>query len=162
MPIKAVESQRLYRRIAEQIVHLIRRGEYRPGQRLPPERDLARMLQVSRPSVREALIALEVEGYVEVRVGSGVYVMQQRQAAHAERLPPDSGPFELIAARAPAASCDSMEVITEVCSAIAAVQSSGVSKWCSSRVKSGPVRWSHSVRTASASALFALASAISR
>ena len=50
--------------------------------------------------MREALIALEVEGYVEVRVGSGVYVTQQRpQAARAELLPRDSGPFELIAAR---------------------------------------------------------------
>ena len=77
MPIKAVEPQRLYRHIAEQIAQLIRRGEYRPGERLPPERDLARQLGVSRPSVREALIALEVEGYVEVRVGSGVYVMHR-------------------------------------------------------------------------------------
>ena len=99
MPIKAVEPQRLYRRIAEQIVQLIRRGEYRAGQRLPPERDLAKMLQVSRPSVREALIALEVEGFVEVRVGSGVYVTEKRPSARAARLPADSGPFELIAAR---------------------------------------------------------------
>lgn len=100
MPIKAVEPQRLYRRIAEQIVQLIRRGEYRPGARLPPERDLARLLKVSRPSVREALIALEVEGYVEVRVGSGVYVTRARPPSRrAERVVGDSGPFELIAAR---------------------------------------------------------------
>lgn len=100
MPIKAVEPQRLYRRIAEQIVQLIRRGEYRPGERLPPERDLARQLEVSRPSVREALIALEVEGYVEVRVGSGVYVTQRRPPSRrADARSGDSGPFELIAAR---------------------------------------------------------------
>ena len=100
MPIKAVEPQRLYRRIAEQIVQLIRRGEYRPGERLPPERDLARQLKVSRPSVREALIALEVEGYVEVRVGSGVYVTQHRPPARrTDPLSGDAGPFELIAAR---------------------------------------------------------------
>jgi DNA-binding FadR family transcriptional regulator len=99
MPIKAVEPQRLYRRIAEQIARLIRRGEYKPGARLPPERDLARLLKVSRPSVREALIALEVEGYVEVRVGSGVYVTLRRPAARSDPLPGDSGPFELIAAR---------------------------------------------------------------
>ena len=100
MPIKAVEPQRLYRRIAEQIVQLIRRGEYRPGERLPPERDLARLLKVSRPSVREALIALEVEGYVEVRVGSGVYVTQRRPATRrADPRSGDSGPFELITAR---------------------------------------------------------------
>jgi DNA-binding FadR family transcriptional regulator len=54
---------------------------------------------VSRPSVREALIALEVEGYVEVRVGSGVYVMGPRQGLGAQPLPADSGPFELIRAR---------------------------------------------------------------
>jgi len=98
MPIKAVEPQRLYRRIAEQIARLIKRGEYKPGQRLPPERDLARQLNVSRPSVREALIALEVEGHVEVRVGSGVYVTQPA-AKGVEPLPADSGPFELITAR---------------------------------------------------------------
>ncbi len=100
MPIKAVEPRRLYRQIADQIAALIRRGEYRPGARLPPERDLAAKLGVSRPSVREALIALEVEGYVEVRVGSGVYVADARRtAARRSALPPDSGPFELIDAR---------------------------------------------------------------
>jgi len=66
----------------------------------PPERDLAKQLGVSRPSVREALIALEVEGYVEVRVGSGVYVLGTRAKPKAnETLPEDSGPFELIKAR---------------------------------------------------------------
>ena len=100
MPIKAVESQRLYRRIAEEIARLIKRGEYGPGARLPPERDLARMLKVSRPSVREALIALEVEGYVDVRVGSGVYVSHAGGSrGRPTRLPADSGPFELITAR---------------------------------------------------------------
>jgi DNA-binding FadR family transcriptional regulator len=101
MPLQAVENKRLYRQIADQIAALISRGEYGAGQRLPPERDLARQLGVSRPSVREALIALEVEGYVEVRVGSGVYVTAPQPAspAGAEKLPADSGPFELIRAR---------------------------------------------------------------
>lgn len=98
MPLQAVESRRLYRQIADQIAALIDGGEYRGGQRLPPERDLARQLGVSRPSVREALIALEVEGYVEVRVGSGVYVVGKHPSA-AAKLPADSGPFELIRAR---------------------------------------------------------------
>jgi DNA-binding FadR family transcriptional regulator len=98
MPLQAVESRRLYRQIADQIAALIDKGEYGAGERLPPERDLAKQLGVSRPSVREALIALEVEGYVEVRVGSGVYVTgRQREAA--PTLPADSGPFELIRAR---------------------------------------------------------------
>jgi GntR family transcriptional repressor for pyruvate dehydrogenase complex len=100
MPIQTVETRRLYRQIADQIAELIRSGEYTPGSRLPPERDLAKQLGVSRPSVREALIALEVEGYVEVRVGSGVYVTNDRPRAEtAEPLPADSGPFELIRAR---------------------------------------------------------------
>jgi DNA-binding FadR family transcriptional regulator len=116
MPIKAVEPQRLYRRIAEQISRLIRRGEYKPGERLPPERDLARQLEVSRPSVREALIALEVEGYVEVRVGSGVYVTHRRPALPSvDPLPGDSGPFELIAAR---------RLLESECAALAARQAS--------------------------------------
>ena len=99
MPLQAVENRRLYRQIADQIAALIERGEYGMGQRLPPERDLARQLGVSRPSVREALIALEVEGYVEVRVGSGVYVVGPRAGSAPEALPADSGPFELIRAR---------------------------------------------------------------
>jgi DNA-binding FadR family transcriptional regulator len=99
MPLQAVDSRRLYRQIADQIAALIEKGEYRKAQRLPPERDLARQLGVSRPSVREALIALEVEGYVEVRVGSGVYVLGPPPADRADALRADSGPFELIRAR---------------------------------------------------------------
>ena len=99
MPIQAVDNRRLYRQIADQIAALIEKGEYGEGQRLPPERDLAKQLGVSRPSVREALIALEVEGYVEVRVGSGVYVLGPRASDPPSPLPADSGPFELIKAR---------------------------------------------------------------
>ena len=100
MPIQAVETRRLYRQIADQLVALIANGEYEPGARLPPERDLAVQLGVSRPSVREALIALEVEGHVEVRVGSGVYVTQAgTRSSDAKQLASDSGPFELIRAR---------------------------------------------------------------
>src|SRR5215217_6961283 len=85
MPLPAVESSRLYRQIAEQLRALISAGELSAGARLPAERDLARQLGVSRPSVREALIALEVEGWVEVRTGSGIYVQppQQRNGVHA-------------------------------------------------------------------------------
>jgi GntR family transcriptional repressor for pyruvate dehydrogenase complex len=100
MPIQVIEARRLYRQIADQIGDLIKRGEFKPGQRLPAERDLASQLGVSRPSVREALIALEVQGYVEVRVGSGVYVAKANGAqTAASPLPTDSGPFELISAR---------------------------------------------------------------
>jgi DNA-binding FadR family transcriptional regulator len=101
MPLQAVESKRLYRQIAEQVRALIASGEFPLGSRLPPERDLAAQLGVSRPSVREALIALEVEGLVEVRMGSGIYVTAL-DSAPAERGKVDAalGPFDIIRARA--------------------------------------------------------------
>src|SRR5664279_2517815 len=80
MPFQSIEPRRLYRQIADQIRTLIRSGEFPAGARLPPERDLAKQLGVSRPSVREALIALEVEGLVEVRIGSGIYILNGGRA----------------------------------------------------------------------------------
>src|ERR1700741_4081514 len=97
MPLQAVENRRLYRQIADQITALIERGEYGAGKRLPPERDLAVQLGVSRPSVREALIALEVEGFVEVRMGSGIYVC--KRVATRERRITAEAPLETIRAR---------------------------------------------------------------
>ena len=107
MPFQSIEPRRLYRQIADQIRTLIRNGEFPTGARLPPERDLAKQLGVSRPSVREALIALEVEGLVEVRIGSGIYVQApgaRNGAKAAGRGGPDdggakAGPFELLRAR---------------------------------------------------------------
>lgn len=102
MPLQTVEPQRLYRQIAEQLRSLIASGEFLPGSRLPAERDLAKQLGVSRPSVREALIALEVEGWVEVRTGSGVYVLERPGHLNggAVKVPPTEwGPLELIRAR---------------------------------------------------------------
>src|SRR6187431_1288947 len=102
MPLQAVEFQRLYRQIAEQLRSLIQSGEFPPGSRLPAERELAQQLGVSRPSVREALIALEVEGWVEVRTGSGVYVLDRsgHLNGHAVQVSPSEwGPLELIRAR---------------------------------------------------------------
>lgn len=96
MPLVAIDTDRLYKKIARMISDLIAAGEFVPGQRLPGERDLARQLGVSRPSVREALIALEVEGKVEVRVGTGVFVCPPKKAAP-QLL--GEGPFELIRAR---------------------------------------------------------------
>src|SRR6218665_820579 len=69
--LEAVSAQRVYRLMAERIAQKIRAGGFPVGSRLPAERELAELLQVSRSSVREALIALEVSGYVEVRVGGG-------------------------------------------------------------------------------------------
>jgi DNA-binding FadR family transcriptional regulator len=113
MPFQSIEPRRLYRQIADQIRGLIRSGEFPAGSRLPPERDLAKQLGVSRPSVREALIALEVEGLVEVRIGSGIYVLaangKHDDAPAAGDAP--AGPFELLRAR---------YVIESECAALAA------------------------------------------
>jgi DNA-binding FadR family transcriptional regulator len=76
MPIQVIDNQRLYRQIADQLRALIDSGEFPPGSRLPAERELAKMLGVSRASVREAMIALEVIGLVDVRVGNGVLVCE--------------------------------------------------------------------------------------
>ena len=119
MPLQTVEPQRLYRQIAEQLRSLIGQGEFAPGSRLPAERDLAAQLGVSRPSVREALIALEVEGWVEVRTGSGVYVLERpakaRQSAvtNSPIAATEWGPLELIRAR---------RVVEGEIAAIAAIQ----------------------------------------
>jgi DNA-binding FadR family transcriptional regulator len=80
MPIQTIRSQRLYRQIADQLQQLIREGEFPPGTLLPPERELAQSLGVSRASVREALIALEVVGQVAVKVGHGVVVLESSSA----------------------------------------------------------------------------------
>ncbi|WP_420140032.1 FadR/GntR family transcriptional regulator [Sphingomonas sp.] len=91
-------TTRLYAQLAERIADMIRTGGYKVGDRLPSERELSLSYDVSRPTIREAIIALEVDGLVEVRVGSGVYVR-----APARRLGKPAiqgvGPFELLEAR---------------------------------------------------------------
>lgn len=98
--LKPVESRRLYQQIADQIRELIDRGGFEAGTRLPPERDLALQLGVSRPSLREALIALDVEGRVEVRSGSGVYVSATKPSpAPAKTAAMGESPSQLMEAR---------------------------------------------------------------
>lgn len=89
---------RLYRVVSARIEELIREEQIQPGERLPAERDLATKLGVSRTSLREALIALELGGVVEVRGGSGVYVSDQA-TPKAEGPAAGPGPFEVLAAR---------------------------------------------------------------
>jgi DNA-binding FadR family transcriptional regulator len=89
---------RLYRVVSGRIEDLIREENIQPGERLPSERDLALKLGVSRTSLREALIALELGGVVEVRGGSGVYV-SERKAGQRDGEATSPGPFEVLAAR---------------------------------------------------------------
>jgi DNA-binding FadR family transcriptional regulator len=72
-----------YEQVAERLAAEIRSGAYAPGSRLPSERELARVLEVSRASVREAIGALQVAGVVETRPGSGTFVASR---------PPSSAP----------------------------------------------------------------------
>lgn len=97
--LKPIDSRRLYQQIADQIRTLIKQGDFSVGARLPPERDLAVQLGVSRPSVREALIALEVEGSVEVRMGAGVYVCAVSERAAPTSTSLGESPIELMRAR---------------------------------------------------------------
>jgi DNA-binding FadR family transcriptional regulator len=92
------ESGRLYEKVADDLAQRIAAGEYVLGRRLPSERDLAQAYAVSRPTIREAIIALELDGLVEVRLGSGVYVTA-RLPRGGEAGATDVGPFELLEAR---------------------------------------------------------------
>jgi len=76
MTLPVIKTERLYRQIANVIMAGITRGDFVAGGLLPPERELAKQLGVSRSSVREALIALEMTGWVDIRTGNGVYVAQ--------------------------------------------------------------------------------------
>ncbi len=89
---------RLYHRVAEQLAEVISAGEFPEGSRLPAERKLAERFNVSRPTIREAIIALELAGCVEVKGGSGVYVTAGGSGSFnaTER---DLGPFEILEAR---------------------------------------------------------------
>ena len=95
-------TSRSYQRLAVQLLDLITDGEFKIGERLPSERGLAERFGVSRTSVREAMIALELQGAVEVRLGSGIYVTQENMASvcvpsFVPEIGP--GPFELLRAR---------------------------------------------------------------
>ena len=95
-------GDRTYQKLAARIAVLIADGEFQVGARLPSERALAERFDVSRTLLREAIIVLEIQGRVEVRGGSGIYVCAA--PASAERstafMPPAGpGPFELLRAR---------------------------------------------------------------
>jgi GntR family transcriptional repressor for pyruvate dehydrogenase complex len=98
--MKSTEPKRLYQTVAAQILALIRQEEFPAGERLPPERELALKLGVSRPSLREALIALEIGGQIEIRMGSGVYVRDASAEDVSVMAALGDSPSELMQARA--------------------------------------------------------------
>lgn len=92
------DGRKLYQQVATTIAAAIQRGDYRPGQRIPSERELADEHKVSRPTIREATIALEVIGLVRSRHGSGIYVVDH-PPAEPSTTELDIGAFELTEAR---------------------------------------------------------------
>src|SRR5260370_7577124 len=72
--VDVIRKTKVYEKIAHQIQRLIRDGLLKPGDKLPPERELASMFQVSRSSLRDAIRALELMGLVEPRQGEGTVV----------------------------------------------------------------------------------------
>lgn len=91
-------GERLYKGIVDQIIASIEAGDFPVGGRLPPERELAEKFSVSRPTIREAVIALEALERVEVKTGSGIYVLESSQGLNGIDL--SISPFELTEARA--------------------------------------------------------------
>ena len=73
------ETRRLYQQLAAELKQRIESGRYPVGDKLPAERYIAEEMNVSRTVVREAIIMLEVEGYVDVRKGSGIHVVSNQQ-----------------------------------------------------------------------------------
>ena len=90
-------AKRLFWSIVELIEASIDAGKYPVGSRLPPERELASQFNVSRPTIREAIIALEVRGKVEVKTSSGVYVLANDKEV---KSPQNINAFEVTQARA--------------------------------------------------------------
>lgn len=93
--LRPVQRSRLYEQLVERLLALVRELRLTAGDRLPPERELAAGLGVSRASVRQALVVLEVQGLVEVRHGEGAILLDTRPdsavlsavEAHTRRLP---------------------------------------------------------------------------
>ncbi len=101
--MEPTETRRLYQQLAATLKERIEGGVYPVGEKLPAERLISEEMNVSRTVVREAIIMLEVEGYVEVRKGSGIHVMSNQQKhlvmTDSSLEFGEAGPFELLQAR---------------------------------------------------------------
>jgi GntR family uxuAB operon transcriptional repressor len=95
------QERKQYQEIGQDLRQKIQQGHYAVGSRLPPERNIAESYGVSRTIIREALLMLELEGTVDIRQGSGVYVMRipAEDEEQDEELRNEIGPFEVLQAR---------------------------------------------------------------
>ena len=96
---KPVEQTPRYKLVAQQIADLILSGRLERGTKMPTERELVEELGVSRPTVREAMIALEITGFVENSFGAGAYVSVTPPCSSPLTDMNQPGPFELLEAR---------------------------------------------------------------
>ncbi len=95
------KSEKLYVKIAKEIIQSIQNGTFKAGDKLPSEREIASQLEVSRPSVREALAVLEITGVVKVKMGDGIYVVDDSGEFQINpELVNKTKPYELMEARA--------------------------------------------------------------
>lgn len=92
-----MKDKRLYHSVADSIKERITQGAYPPGSRLPGERELAEQFGVSRVTIREAEIALQALGYISIKTGSGVYVLDPAESENGGL--PNVSAFELTEAR---------------------------------------------------------------
>ena len=91
---------RRYPEVAAELRQMLKNGNFAVGDKMPAERNLAEQLDVSRALLREALIMLEIQGLVEVRQGSGVYIIRLPDGSTPKNDDDgDIGPFELMQAR---------------------------------------------------------------
>jgi GntR family transcriptional repressor for pyruvate dehydrogenase complex len=84
--LEPIRPKKISEEIVEQIKGLISSGELKPGDRVPSERELAAMLGVSRPSVREAIMVLDAMGFLEARQGGGTFVRTLTETSIADPL----------------------------------------------------------------------------
>lgn len=99
LQLEVVKNDRLYMKVAEQLRKLIENEVIKPGERFPSERELAEQLGVSRPTVREAMIALELTGVIEIRSGSGIYASISKPSKKLVLDDTGIGPFEILEIR---------------------------------------------------------------
>ncbi len=103
MPFKKVHPKKVSAIAAEQIIEAIRDGSFAIGAKLPSEFELADRMGLSRPSIREALSALQAVGLIESRPGSGNYVLKSPSSNEKENAPhlieSEAGCLEVMEAR---------------------------------------------------------------
>ena len=99
LQLEVVKNDRLYMKVADQLRKLIENENIKPGERFPSERVLADQLGVSRPTVREAMIALDLTGAIEIRSGSGIYASKMKPTLQTPTEDIGIGPFEILEIR---------------------------------------------------------------